>query len=608
MRLVFDLEADGLLRADNGKPEITKVHCLVTKDLDTGEVARYFDDYGAVPFEEDDGSLEEGVHALQEAETIIPHNGIGYDIPVISRFFGVELYDPKKVRDTCVMSRLMFPRIGDLDGKRDDFPRELFGRHSLEAWGYRLGEAKGAYGQQEGAFETLTPEMLDYCEQDVEVTAKLYELLSSKPWPERSIELEHRFAHEISLMMDNGFPFDIEAARDLEVKLEEELSAIDARLHKALGPRVIEMKTKTKIEPVNLGSSMQVVAKLKELFEWEPSKYTPSGRAQFDGDIIAALPDSMPVKADLLARDTLIGARKRLLGDEKKQSGLIQRAQQRDDGSWWIHHFCNHNGARTGRCTHSFPNVNFPRVTSPWGPEFRGMVKAPEGWTIVGCDMSGVDARAIAHYLAPLDGGAMVSMILEGNLHDVNRDLMAEVVPEITRSIGKNVFYAVCYGAYSKRVGLTAKAPKKGKALRKLIRERVTGLEELIEGRLMSDGTRKGGIKKKVEEQGWIRGLDGRRLRPDAPFSALNTLSQGAAAVLMKEATSLAMTRIRAAGIEAYLILHVHDEGQVLCRPKDAVFVGETWVQSIIDAGEIWELRCPLDAEWKQGSTWAETH
>ncbi len=81
--------------------------------------------------------------------------------------------------DTLVLSRLFYPHISDRDFERrpHGMPQRLYGRHSLEAWGYRLKCFKGDYAKHEGAWDTYTPEMLDYCIQDTEVTLKLYQLM-----------------------------------------------------------------------------------------------------------------------------------------------------------------------------------------------------------------------------------------------------------------------------------------------------------------------------------------------------------------------------------------------------------------------------------------------
>lgn len=434
-----------------------------------------------------------------------------------------------------------------------------------------------------------------------------------------ALEIEHRFAWEVARMMDHGFPFDRPAAEGLWREKSGELDAIDRRLQDELGPRRVRWSGKTRPRrpedwiregdgwfqeaPVNLSADQQVVDKLRERYGWEPTQFTKkSGQPKFDEDVVAGLPETVPVKADLLRRGELLALQKRLWG-QNRATGLIPEAVERPDGTWWIHHYCNHNGARTGRCTHAHPNVNLPRVGSTWGLELRGMVRSWDERVIVGCDMSSVDARMIAHYLAPYDGGRMIDLVTSGNLHDENCAMMREVVPSIDRSTAKNVFYAVAYGAFPRRVGITAGVSQAvGGRLRDLVLERVPGLENLLDT-----------VKRDVRRDGEVRGLDGRVLVPDHDYSALNTLAQGGAAVAMKVATYLVVDACRELmavdpETDTCLILHVHDEGQLLVPPRVADRVGEAFVGSIREAGRTLGVRCPLDGEFKVGRSWAETH
>lgn len=166
--LIFDLETTGLLRRGS------TIHCLVARNVaGTGE-PEVFDH---LP----ERSIDQGIRMLERADALIGHNIIGYDIPLIKEQYPD--FDPAgEIIDTLVMSRIFYPRIEDRDYERrpEGMPQNLYGRHSLAAWGYRLKCFKGDYGKQPDAWDKYTPEMLDYCIQDTEVTYKLYELLTRR--------------------------------------------------------------------------------------------------------------------------------------------------------------------------------------------------------------------------------------------------------------------------------------------------------------------------------------------------------------------------------------------------------------------------------------------
>ena len=161
--LLFDLESTGLLRRGS------QIHCIVARDLTAIDKPLVWDAPRL--------DLDDGIEALRRADVLIGHNIIGYDIPLIKEAYDFDFQG--QAIDTLVLSRLFYPHIADRDHERRPYgmPQKLYGRHSLEAWGYRLKCFKGDYGKHEAAWDVYTPEMLDYCIQDTEVTVKLYELL-----------------------------------------------------------------------------------------------------------------------------------------------------------------------------------------------------------------------------------------------------------------------------------------------------------------------------------------------------------------------------------------------------------------------------------------------
>ena len=161
MTLVFDLETNGLLN------ELTRIHCLAIYDSTTDEVETYNDE------KNNKYSISEGIGRLLVADTIVGHNIIGFDIPAISKLYNY--FTPSaRVVDTLLLSRLYHPNIYDIDHKHKwrHMPLQLYGRHSLESYGYRLGEYKGEFGKTSDWSE-WSQEMEDYCAQDVVVTTKL---------------------------------------------------------------------------------------------------------------------------------------------------------------------------------------------------------------------------------------------------------------------------------------------------------------------------------------------------------------------------------------------------------------------------------------------------
>ena len=159
--LVFDLESDGLLN------DVTKIHCLVIYDSETDSTIIYNDKGNQEP-------ITRGIQRLEDADVLVGHNIIGYDLPVIKKLY--PWFEPQAfVLDTLLLSRLYHTDMMEVDRKLDksNMPLQLRGRHSLESYGYRLGEYKGEFGKTTD-WQEWSPEMEDYMIQDVTVTRKLW--------------------------------------------------------------------------------------------------------------------------------------------------------------------------------------------------------------------------------------------------------------------------------------------------------------------------------------------------------------------------------------------------------------------------------------------------
>lgn len=401
---LYDTEADNFLDL------VTRLHCIVIYDVDTKTFHQFADQPGYLP-------LAAGLAMLADSDTLIAHNGLDYDKRMLLKLYPDCGIDKVKHLDTLVMSRLLYADIGSaLDDKlrrMGKLPPKFYGKHSIEAWGHRLGLPKAEYTL---GFEAWNPTMQQYCYRDVEVLVKLYNRLLdvAVQWGDfRSLDLEHEVAALCLKMEDNGFAFDEPGAVALWEILSKEFVVLQNDLESLFPPTIKKMKrVPDKVIPFNPGSRLQIEMRLKEKYGWKPTLFTDSGRAEIDDDILASLPYP---EAQKLARYFLLEKRIGQIA-EGKQAWL--KASVRG----FIHGRINPNGAVTGRATHFSPNIaQVPKAAKnvPFGKECRALFTVPPGWSLVGADMSGLELRCLAHFMVPYmsEGGAAayIESVINGN-------------------------------------------------------------------------------------------------------------------------------------------------------------------------------------------------
>jgi DNA polymerase I len=592
--LIFDLETDGLL------DEVSKIHCLVWKNTETGEVITC-----TTPTE-----IGDGLCVLMDAQLIAGHNVIKYDIPVIQKLYPWFKVDTAKVFDTLVATRLIWANIKDTDNvllKQEKLPGKLFGSHSLAAWGYRLGNYKGDY---DGGWETFSQEMLDYCVQDVEVTAQLYQKIVDKEYSQQALDLEHQVAWLMAKQERNGFCFDVKKAADLLARLVQRRGELERELKEYFGSWEIQLPDfipkvnnkargyvkgvpvpKVKVIEFNPSSRDHIADRLITLYGWKPVDFTEGGKPMVDEVVLSKLKYE-PCKQ--LTEYLLV---------QKRISQLNEGGQawMKCEKNGKIHGSINPNGAVTGRATHSYPNMSqVPASGSPYGHDCRSLFTVPDGWTLVGADASGLELRCLAHFMAKWDGGKYAEVLLSGDIHTENQ----KAAGLDTRNQAKTFIYAFLYGAGDAKIGsIVSGTAGDGKKLKSKFLRSLPALGRLVEA------------VQSASKRGFLVGLDGRHIHVRSSHAALNTLLQGAGALVCKQWLVILEAELQKQGLkhgwdgDYCFCAWSHDEVQIACRtPEIAQQVADTATNCVLLAGQHFNFRCPTAGESKIGKTWADTH
>ena len=409
------------------------------------------------------------------------------------------------------------------------------------------------------------------------------------------LKLEHQVATILTEQENHGWFFDEPAARSLESALRreyEETSELLRNRHPFVSGPLFTPKranrtrgyvagaTFTKLKDTNPTSRDHIAWILTTHYGWQPSSLTNSGKAVIDETVLKEL-----------GTDIALSFLKLL--DLTKKLGMISEgvnAWQKLVTKSRVHHHCS-VATSTFRCAHRKPNLS----QVPSDERFRQLFTASPNKVLVGADLSGIELRMLAHYLARYDKGRYAEILLNGDIHQTNADKVG-----VTRKQIKTISYAFLYGAGDAKLGHSydkqlpdGAAVKKGREIRKAYVDAIPGLKELLTA------------VKKVSERGYILALDKRRILVDKPHKALNYLLQGSSAVLAKRWMLLTYEHLPPT---ANQLAFVHDELQYECKEKDKEDLQFLLELTAAQAGEYYNMRCPIAAESQSGHTWADVH
>jgi len=422
--------------------------------------------------------------------------------------------------------------------------------------------------------------------------------MESLPTLPEWVQVEHQVANLLSAQENHGWYFDVRAAQQLTQTLQEELEEAKQDLRRRHAfvqgeektPKrnnktqgYIEGATFTRLKELNPTSRDHIAWILTTFYGWKPSQLTPTGKPIIDETVLKEINSEISMMfLRVLTVTKMLG-----LLSEGMNAWLKLVTKSR------IHHHCS-VATSTHRCAHRSPNL----AQVPSDERFRKLFIPTPGQVMVGADLSGIELRMLAHYLARYDGGKYADILLNGDIHQVNADKIG-----ITRKLVKTVTYAFLYGAGDEKIGhsydkqlSSSSAKRKGKEIRQAYIEAIDGLDDLLKA------------IKQAAERGFVRSIDSRKILVDSPHKALNYLLQSGAGVVAKQWMLLNHNHIKELQLCCSQLAFVHDELQFECDPSHAKDLCSSLVLSATEAGEYYDMRVRIDAEATTGKNWSETH
>lgn len=432
-----------------------------------------------------------------------------------------------------------------------------------------------------------------YAAEDADITLRLHQTL----WPRLTAEPALRRLYE-----------------DIEVPLIPVLSGmertgvlLDIRLLQqqgnAIAQRLLELERGTHAlagQPFNLGSPKQLQQILFEKLNLPVTKKTPTGQPSTAEDVLEELALDYPLPRLLLEHRGL---------SKLKSTYTDKLPQQVNPASGRVHTSYHQAVTSTGRLSSSDPNLQNIPIRTPEGRRIRQAFIAPPGNRILAADYSQIELRIMAHLSG--DTGLLKAFAAGEDIHrataaEVFSVPLERVEPEQRRA-AKAINFGLIYGmsafGLARQLGID-----RGSAQAYVDRyfARYPGVKSFM------DDTRR-----QAAEQGYVETVFGRRLylpdirsrnqqqRQAAERTAINAPMQGTAADIIKRAMLTVADWLRDSGMDARMIMQVHDE-LVFEVAEEAVDTAREQIRNHMTAAA--ELRVPLEVEVGVGNNWDEAH
>ncbi|MBQ8931139.1 MAG: DNA polymerase I [Ruminiclostridium sp.] len=416
----------------------------------------------------------------------------------------------------------------------------------------------------------------------------IYENLSALGGKMVLNDIEIPLAEVLVSMEKEGVEIDCEGIKKFGDELTEKISLIEQEIYELAG------------EKFNVGSPKQLGHILFEKLYLPVGKKTKTKTGySTNADVLEELMDKhpiIPLISEYRSLTKLVSTYVTGLLKVVKEDGRVRSTFKQTE-------------TRTGRISSAEPNIQNIPVRTELGKNMRRFFRAKEGYTLVDADYSQIELRVLAHLS---DDEIMKNAFMrEEDIHTITASQVfnqpeAWVTPEL-RSKAKAVNFGIVYGigafSLSKDIGVTV---KEADAYIKSYLAKYSGVAAFMEKTVEA-----------AKETGYVSTLFGRNrfikelqssnkiLQNLGKRIAMNTPIQGTAADIIKIAMVKVYKKLQESGLEAKLILQVHDELIVEAKESDAEKVAALLKEEMENAVK---LSIPLTADVNTGKTWYDTH
>ncbi len=469
-------------------------------------------------------------------------------------------------------------------------------RHNLTALAKReLGYSMIGYsdvagkGAKEIPFGMVPVEQAtDYAAEDADISLRLTELLEKKivdnGFDKLYYRLELPVVEILAEMEQNGIAIDANKLERYSHELEEQLSRLEKEIYAAAG------------EEFNIGSPKQLAEILFEKLGLRKVKKTKTGSST-DQQVLETLASAHPLPK-LVLRYRTLSKLKSTYVDPLPKMVIAETGR--------IHTSFNQAMAATGRLSSSSPNLQNIPIRTDEGRKIREAFHAEKGFLLVSADYSQVELRLLAH----LSGDAVLTEAF-GADEDIHARTAREIFGAMAehssdmRRIAKAINFSIIYGktafGLARDIGITR--AEASEYINNYF-ARYSGVRDFIES-----------VKTSAREKGYVTTMAGRRrdmpniksanrtLREMTERMAVNSVVQGSAADLMKQAMIDVDSALKHSG--ARLLLQVHDE-LIVEAPKAETESVSAKIRRAMENAQ--KLSVPLKVQVSAGSNWGELH